>query len=57
MNNSMWKIIVGVLILAFLILTNPGKEAQKDVLRHSASLAWCFSLLVIEFFVRMLETS
>ena len=24
----MWKIIVGVLILALLILTNPGKEAH-----------------------------
>ena len=28
MNKSMWNILVGILILALLILTNPGKEAH-----------------------------
>ena len=49
MNTSMWKVLVGILILALLILTNPGKEAhwaeceavlEANVAKESENANW-----------------
>lgn len=49
MKKSMWIILVGILILALLILTNPGKEAhwaeceavfEANAAKESAKANW-----------------